>query len=75
MSNIIISDLESNLELDRQALNDVVGGMGGKRRGGFKKSNYRRIKFFYEEKYQEQYKYKYNQYNPCHFDHSHCCSW
>ncbi|MCP4283299.1 MAG: hypothetical protein GY792_02430 [Gammaproteobacteria bacterium] len=32
MSNIIISDLEANLELDRKALSDVLGHVVHKRK-------------------------------------------
>jgi len=76
MSQIIISDLESNLELDRKALSDVLGGKN--RNGGYKNRGYRRIKFSYEEKYQYKDFYKgghYGHYDPCHFNHHHCCSW
>jgi len=82
MSQIIISDLEASQELDREALNGVLGGMrrkGRKGRGGHK--NFHQVSYFREE-YSETYKFNhYNHhgyhnhcygYNPCHFDYFHC---
>jgi hypothetical protein len=74
MSQIIISDLEASQELDRDALNGVLGGKH--RRGGHK--NFRHVSY-YREEYKETYKFKhYNHHNhcydyhPCHFDYFHC---
>lgn len=77
MSQVIVSDLQISQELDHEALNAVLGGM---RRGGYKggRKYYRKIKFLYEEKYQEHYRFK--RHNPCydyhysprHYDHFHC---
>jgi hypothetical protein len=62
MNQIIISDLELNLDLDRQALNGV---MGGQRRGGYKHHRKNRHhsgyqSYYYKEQYQEYYSSGYN---------------
>lgn len=55
MTQIIISNLESNVELDRQALSSVLGG---KRKGGFRnhrKNGHHRGRKFGRQQYQVEY--------------------
>lgn len=58
MTQIIISDLEANLELDRQALSGVLGGKYGSGFKGFGGKHHRRhrfSKYYKKEYYREEY--------------------
>jgi len=62
MTQIIISDLETNLELDRQALASILGGKKGKWFGPRRRKHHRGgygSKYYFVEYYKESYKFDY----------------
>ncbi len=76
MTQPIINDLKSNLELDREALESLAGG----KHGGFKHKGYRHhyrrrhygykhaYKYFYKENYNYAYAYpKFDYYYPTYY--------